>query len=433
MKKLLRLENKIAAYSQLLSKRFDQFSYDYWPSYFLKAAGTSILCEDQKWYKDMSISGIGACLFGYANQEIDASVIEVIKNGVATSLNSKLEEEVAELLLSFIPEHHYVRYAKSGGEAMTIAVRIARANTNKSKVLFSGYHGWNDWYLAANLETKTNLNNHLITNLEPLGVPKELKGTAIPFTYGNLNDLEKKLQDNKGEIACIVMEPARAEPADQEYLVQIANYALRNNVLLIFDEISSGFRHTKGPYAGSFGVVPDMYVFAKSIGNGYPISAITGKKNVMETFEKSFVSSTNWTEATGLAAAKKVLQIFSERSPEIEITNLGKYWKDIIFSISKDTNFNLSTSGLPGMNYLSHPEASDIFRTFFTVYGLKHRFLVAGRYYPNTAQSKSDIDEYGELLTKAINEFKRMNTDDRYNFTGKVLPGGFNVLSQING
>ena len=432
MKKNERSSNKIAGFSQLLSKRFDQFSYDYWPSYFLKAKDTSILCQDKNWYKDMSISGIGACLFGYANSEIDESVIEVIRNGVASSLNSKLESEVAELLLSFIPEHHYVRYAKSGGEAMAIAVRIARAKTNKSKVLFSGYHGWNDWYLAANLETKTNLNNHLINNLEPIGVPRELKGTAIPFSYGEISDLEEKLENNKDEVACIVMEPARSNPAKKEYLRQIVNCAYRYETILIFDEISCGFRHTKGPYASSLGVIPDIYVFAKSIGNGYPIAAITGKRDIMNTFEKSFVSSTNWTEATGLAAAKAVLKIFLDRNPETDITDLGNYWKKLISLVSKDTNFNLLTSGLPGMNYLSHPDNADVFRTFFTVYCLKHKYLVAGRYYPNTAQRKSDIDEYGELLTNAIKKFKTMSNEERLNFTGLVLPGGFNVLSEIN-
>ena len=228
------------------------------------------------------------------------------------------------------------------------------------------------------------------------------------------------------------MEPARAEPAKKEYLDQVVECALRHKVLLIFDEISCGFRHTKGPYATTFGVVPDMFVFAKSIGNGYPIAAITGKKNIMSTFEKSFVSSTNWSEASGLAAAKKVLQIFRDREPEIKISELGNYWNKIIHSIKKDTKFDLLTSGLPGMKYLRHPNAADIFRTFFTVYAIKRKYLVAGRYYPNTSQNKSDIDEYGELLINAIKKFKKMTAKEQYNFAGKVLPGGFNVLSQID-
>jgi glutamate-1-semialdehyde 2,1-aminomutase len=425
-------KSNIAGYSQLLSKRFDQFSYDYWPSFFHKAKGTDILCDDQNWYKDMSISGIGACLFGYADERIDEAVIRTIKDGVASSLNSKLENEVASLLLEFIPGHEYVRYAKSGGEAMSIAVRIARANKNKSKVLFSGYHGWSDWYLAANLETKKNLNNHLITNLDPLGVPMELKGTAIPFIYGDILDLEKKILQNKNEIACIVMEPARSQEANKDYLQKIVECSERNNILLIFDEISSGFRQTKGPYAKEFGVLPDIYVFAKSIGNGYPIAAITGKKSIMKTFENSFVSSTNWTEATGLAAAKRVLEIFRDESPEVKIATLGNYWEKIVNDVAKKNNFDLKTSGLPGMKYLQNPKEADLFRTFFTVFGLKRKFLVAGRYYPNTAQSKSDINEYGNLLDSAINNFQGMNKKDQHIFAGKILPGGFNALGQIN-
>ncbi|OUU28451.1 MAG: hypothetical protein CBB97_04515 [Candidatus Endolissoclinum sp. TMED37] len=429
MEKISRKNNKIAGFSQLLSKRFDQFSTDYWPSFYLKAKGTSVLCSDKNWYKDMSISGIGACLFGYANEEIDESVIDQIKKGVATSLNSHLENEVANLLLSFVPDHDFVRYAKGGGEAMSIAVRIARAYTRKSKVLFSGYHGWSDWYLAANLEKKTNLNNHLISNLAPQGIPIELIGTSIPFEYDDIEDLQKKLDLNKGEVACIVMEPARSKGANQNYLDQVQELSVRYKVPLIFDEISCGFRQTNGPYSGQFNVMPDIYVFAKAIGNGYPIAAITGSSKIMRKFEDTFVSSTNWTEAIGLAAAKSVLQVFKDGSPETEIVALGDYWKSTVTKIADSHDFSLNVQGLPGMQYLSHPPNSDLFRTFFTVYGLQKKMLVAGRYYPNTAQTFSDIDTYGEILSSAIKTFKNFDERERNDFAGRVLPGGFNCLN----
>ena len=424
-------KSNIAGFSQLLSKRFDQFSIDYWPKSYISAKGTMIQCNDGNWYKDLSISGIGACIFGYADDEVDESVIQVIKNGVATSLNSDLEEEVAELLLEFIPEHSYVRYAKGGGEAMSIAVRIARAHTNKSKILFSGYHGWSDWYLAANLTNQSNLNNHLIKDLAPIGVPKELQGTSIPFDYGDIDDLLEKFENHNNEIACIVMEPARSNEADAEYLQSIYNLAKLKGIPLIFDEISCGFRQSKGPYSKKFNVVPDIYVFAKSIGNGYPIAAITGRSEIMNGFNSSFVSSTNWSEAIGLGAARSVLKKFQKSSPHEKIIELGECWANTIQKECESNKFMIDISGLPGMKYFSHTTDSDLFRTFFTVFALQENILVAGRYYPNTSQTIQDIKQYGELLNNAIVKYQSMSRSDIEKFTGKVMPGGFNSLEKI--
>lgn len=431
MNKLDRKSN-IAGYSQLLSKRFDQFSYDYWPSSYKSAKGTMIQSSCGVWYKDMSISGIGACIFGYADDEVDECVIQAIRSGVASSLNSELEEEVAEALLQFIPDHTLVRYAKGGGEAMSIAIRIARSFTKKSTILFSGYHGWSDWYLAANITDRSNLNNHLINDLAPNGVPVELKGTSVPFEYNNLEDLSDKIEKNKSNLAGIVMEPARSMEADARYLKGVKQLALEHSIPLIFDEISSGFRQSKGPYAAKFGVTPDIYVFAKSIGNGYPIASITGVANLMKEFNHSFVSSTNWTEAVGLSATKAVLQKFVKSNPEDKIVELGNYWSQLIAEVASKSDFQLQTSGLPGMRYLTHPEDSDVFRTLFTKFGLSKNYLVAGRYYPNTAQTKTDLDEYADLLTDAISLYKSMNARERMTFCGRVLPGGFNVLESKN-
>ena len=298
--------------------------------------------------------------------------------------------------------------------------------------MFSGYHGWSDWYLAANISDKSNLNNHLIKDLAPCGVPVELKGTSVAFEYNNLQDLVDKIQQNKSNLAGIVMEPARSAEADASYLKEVKRLACENSIPLIFDEISSGFRQTKGPYAANFGVTPDMYVFAKSIGNGYPIAAITGGATLMNEFNHSFVSSTNWTEAVGLSATKAVLQKFSRSDPELKIVELGNYWSQLIAEVANTSDFQLQTSGLPGMRYLSHPDDSDVFRTLFTIFGLSKNYLVAGRYYPNTAQKKEDLDEYADLLSDAITLYKGMNARERVSFCGRILPGGFNVLAGIN-
>lgn len=424
--------NEIAGYSHLLSKRFDQFSLDYWPSYYRQAIGTRVQSDSGKWYTDLSISGIGACIFGYADSDVDSSVIEVIKRGVASSLNHELEPIVAKNLLNFIPEHSQVRFAKGGGEAMAIAVRAARSFSSKSVVLFSGYHGWSDWYLAANLNNLSNLNNHLIRDLYPFGVPKELCGTSVPFEYGDINDLLAKIESNIDNLACIVMEPARSHAASPDYLISVRNIASQFNIPLIFDEISCGFRQTSGPYAGSLGVTPDIYVFAKSIGNGYPIAAITGIDSLMGVFDNTFVSSTNWSEGVGLAAANAVLKKFQDGSPEKQISDLGLHWNAVVNTVAELHSFEIITSGLPGMNYMSHPDDPDLFRTFFTVYGLEKGFLVSGRYYPNTAQTFKNLDAYQQLLSDCIVKFKAMKMDERLQYCGTVLPGGFNSLKNLN-
>ncbi len=423
-------KSKVAGYSQLLSKRFDQFSYDHWPRSYLKAKDSMILSKNGVWYLDMSISGIGACVLGYSNEDIDKSVIEVIKNGVASSVNSELEESLALKLLNYCPEHNLVRFCKSGGEAVSIAVRVCRGYTGKSKILFSGYHGWSDWYLAANLGDINNLNNHLLRSLEPFGVPKELCGTSEPFDCENLSDLEQKIIKSEIPIGGIVMEPARSKEADRTLLLEIKKIAQKFSIPLVFDEISSGFRHTKGPYSQTLGITPDIYVFAKSIGNGYPIAAITGTHDIMSCFNKSFVSSTNWTEATGLGAACAVLDYMNKHSTHTYITELGNYWEQSIKSLSKNLSFEINTSGLPGMKYFNHPEAPDIFRTFFTVFSLEKELLVAGRYYPNFKQTKKNIDFYMTVLEDCIRKYKTLSRHEVESFCGRIMPTGFNILDQ---
>ena len=149
---------------------------------------------------------------------------------------------------------------------------------------------------------------------------------------------------------------------------------------------------------------------------------------LMNEFNHSFISSTNWTEAVGLAASKAVLQKFRQFDPELKIIKLGNYWNQLINEVSKTHNFHLQTSGLPGLNYFNYPEDSDVFRTLFTIFGLSKNYLVAGRYYPNTAQNKEDLDQYAHILSDAITLYKKMNSAERLSYCGRVLPGGFNVL-----
>ncbi|HMC64065.1 MAG TPA: aminotransferase class III-fold pyridoxal phosphate-dependent enzyme, partial [Gemmataceae bacterium] len=196
--------------TQLVSRRPTRFAYGVSPIYAERAKGARFWDVDGNEYIDW-VSGIGAIILGYADPVVDEAVRQQIATGTIYSINHELEIELAEELTKAIPCAEMVRYSKCGGEACAIAVRIARGVTGRDKILFCGYHGWHDWYLAANLSAEANLNAHLFPGIEPIGVPKALEGTAIPFPYGDLNALGQLLDDHRGQIAAVIMEPVRSE------------------------------------------------------------------------------------------------------------------------------------------------------------------------------------------------------------------------------
>ena len=247
----------------------------------------------------MSMMAIGACVLGYADPDVDGAVKAAIDAGSASTLNAPEEVELAELLCELHPWADMVRYARAGGEAMMIAVRIARAHTRRDKVAFSGYHGWCDWYLAANLADEAALDGQLMPGLDPAGVPRGLKGTALPFHYNRLDQLKAIVDANRGELGAIVMEPQRGEAPAPGFLEAVRDIATDIGAVLIFDEVTTGWRMTDGGIHTLLGVNPDIAVFAKAMANGYPMAAIIGTSPVMEAAQSTFISSTNWTERVG--------------------------------------------------------------------------------------------------------------------------------------
>jgi len=284
-------KNIIPGGTQLLSKRSEMFLPEGWPAYYKKAKGVEIWDLDDNHYYDMSIMGVGTCILGYANDEINKAVIDAITNGNMSTLNCYEEVQLAQKLIELHPWAQMVRYSKTGGEACAIAVRIARAFSKKDKVAFCGYHGWSDWYLASNLSDNENLNGQLLPGLEPLGIPQGLKNTSFPFHYGADEELEEIIDKNKGEIGVIITEIARHEEVDIEFLNKVREIARDINAVLIFDEVSSGFRTNLGGMHLQYNIEPDILILGKALGNGYPISAVIGKKEVMDMAQETFISS----------------------------------------------------------------------------------------------------------------------------------------------
>jgi len=418
IKKGIELWNKakklIPGGTQLLSKRSEMFLPDQWPSYFKKAKGVDVWDLDGNKYIDMSTMGIGSCILGYTDPDVNRAVKKVIEEGSMCTLNSPEEVELAELLLKLHPWASQVRYARSGGEAMTIAVRIARAYTGKDKLAFCGYHGWHDWYLAANLANKKNLDGQLLPGLEPAGVPRCLRGTAIPFNYNKIKELEDIISKNK-DIGVIVVEPLRYQEPKNNFLVKIKKIANRIKAVLIFDEVSSGWRFTIGGVHLKYSVNPDIAVFAKGMSNGFPMAAIIGRKKIMQAAQTTFISSTSWTERTGPAAALATIKKMIDKKVPQYLERIGKL---IIKGLKKSAVANelkLEISGLPALFHLSFDYGKDkqAIQTLFIQEMLKRRILASCSVYVSYSFKKEHVkrylaavDEVFAFLKNAIEENK---------------------------
>ena len=395
---------------QLLSKRPEMFAPDVWPSYYSKAKGSKIWDLEGREFIDMSIMAVGACIIGYADDEIDETVIEKIKSGVNSSLNCPEEVELANILIELHPWFQMVRYARSGGEAMSIAVRIARAHAKKDKVLFSGYHGWTDWYLAANLNDGNHLDGQLMPGLEPNGVPRGLSGSAIPFDANSISSLKNKIKGIEKDIAAIIIEPARGEEASKDYLKDLKDFANEIKAVLIFDEITSGFRMCSGGIHRKYEVYPDIAVFAKSMANGYAMAAILGNERVMQAAQKTFISSTNWTDRVGPSAALATIKKYIREKVEKHLINIGTLVKEIWETEAKKNNINLNISGLPSLASFSFEEKNfQELNTFFTVEMLKYGFLGFRQFKPSFAHDEKLLPDYRQAVSKIFNEINSGN------------------------
>jgi glutamate-1-semialdehyde 2,1-aminomutase len=296
-------KKRIPGGTQLLSKRPEMMAPEQWPAYFREARGCEVWDLDGRHFYDLSTHGIGACLLGFRDPEVTRAVRRRVLLGSYCTLNPPEEVELAERLCEIHPWAEKARFVRSGGEMMSVAVRIARATTDRSAVAICGYHGWHDWYLAANLGESDALRGHLLPGLNPLGVPRELRGTAFTFTYGNRGEFDKVISEHGHRLAAVVMEPCRLHDPVPGFLEHVRDEAHRVGALLIFDEITIGWRLILGGAHRRFGVNPDMAVFAKSLGNGHPMAAVIGTQAAMEGAHTSFISSAYWTESVGPAAA----------------------------------------------------------------------------------------------------------------------------------
>ena len=394
-----RAKKVIPGGNMLLSKRPEMFLPELWPSYFSKAKGSEVWDLDGKRFIDMSIMGIGTNILGYGHEEVDSAVTKVVIDGNMSSLNCPEEVYLAEKLIEMHPWADMVKYARSGGEANSIAIRIARAASGRDKIAICGYHGWHDWYLAANLNNggDDSLDGHLLPGLEISGVPKNLRGTVFPFHYNNYDELENLVK--REEIGVIKMEVVRNEGPENNFLKKIRDLANQYNIVLIFDECTSGFRETFGGIHKKYEVEPDIAMFGKALGNGYAITAVLGKKEVMESAQSSFISSTFWTERIGPSAALKTLEIMQRERSWETITKSGLNIRNGIQSLANKHGLLIKSWGLFALTgYTFSSKSSAEYKTLVTQEMLKKGYLAANCTYLATTHTPELICGYLEAL-----------------------------------
>jgi len=392
-----RAKNIIPGGTMLFSKNPDLFLPKFWPAYFEKTKGFNVWDLEGRKYSDFSMMGVGTNILGYSRKEVDDAVRKVIDKGNMSTLNSKEEILLAEKLIDLHPWAGKVRFARTGGEAAAIAVRIARAATGKDKIAICGYHGWHDWYLSANLSDSQNLSSHLMRNLPIQGVQKNLKNSAFVFEYNNFDQLKKIVSQNN--IGTVIMEVSRNDSPKKNFLENVRKLTKNKNIVLIFDECTSGFRETFGGLHLKYKINPDIATFGKALGNGYAVNAVIGTDSIMNYANFSFISSTFWTERIGSAAGLKTLEIMERIKSWDIISSLGKKVKANWESLAKNNSIKLKIAGLNALPRFDFENENNLhYKTFISQEFLKKKILASNSIYLCTKHNMKVLDNYFNIL-----------------------------------
>ncbi len=353
--------------TQLFSRRPERFAPGVCPPYVTHAKDTRVWDLDGNEYIDF-LCGVGPVILGHAYEPVTEAVIAQLRCGSSFPVNHPLEVELAELLIDIIPCAEMVRFCKSGGTADEIAVRIARGHTGRDKVVFCGYHGWHDWYLAANLADDATLDGHLLPGLDIRGVPQGLRGTAIPFRYNDLNSLRAALEANRGEVAAIIMEASRTDLPAPGFLEGVRTLADEHDVVLIFDEVITGFRLALGGAQERYGVVPDLATFGKAMSNGHPIAAVCGRREIMQDAATMFISSTYYSDAAGMAAAIATITELAEKDALAHIWAMGKLLIEGFAALAQRHGVPAALEGPPPVTHPRFDVPESLRRDIMTLY-----------------------------------------------------------------
>lgn len=418
--------------NQLLSKRAERFLPDLWPAYYSRAHGCEVWDLDGNHYFDFAQMGVGSCTVGYADADVNAAVMAAVQDGNMCSLNCAEEVELAEKLIQLHPWAEMVRFGRTGGEACAIAIRIARAAAGKSTVAFCGYHGWHDWYLSANLGDAASLDGQLLPGLQPAGVHRGLRSSALPFHYNDLPGLEQLVAEHGKDIGVIIMEPERGMPPAPGFLEGVRRIADRIGAVLIFDEVTSGFRLNVGGIHLTLGVDPDIAVLGKGMANGYPLAAIVGRRSVMDHAQDSFISSTFWTERVGFVAGLATIAKFERHDVPRHLVAHGRRIIAGLRALAQRHDVPLKISGIDPLIYLGFQAGGpQEVQTYYAQEMLNAGYLVGGAIYTTYAYTSEIIDGFlaaSDPVFASIAEHLRRG-DLKNELRGRPIQTGFTRLT----
>lgn len=340
MKYFEKAKRLIPSCTQTFSKGWTQYPLGVSPIFVSRADKGHVWDVDGNEYIDWPMA-IGPIILGHNYPAVNKAIKKQIDYGIAFSLPHERELELAEKLNKWLPYAEMVRFGKNGSDATAGAVRAARAYTGKDIILCCGYHGWQDWYIG--------------TTTRSAGVPQAVRDLTIPFPYNDIDALEQMLKRYKDKVAAIIMEPVGIIFPNKEYLYKVKELAHAYRAILIFDECWTGFRlHKQGAY-GYFGVEPDIACFAKALGNGFPISAIAGRSDIMQIFDEIFFSFTYGGDVMGLTAALATLNVIEEEPVLETIEKRGRVLMDGINQLINEFELqeHIGLQGYPARNFIT--------------------------------------------------------------------------------
>ena len=396
-----RAKRVIPGGNHLLSKRSEMHLPVGWPAYFSRTSGCQVWDLDGKRYLDVGYMGVGTNILGYSNPIVDEAVRSVIADGNLSTLNCPEEVYLAERLCELHPWADMARFTRTGGEAATVAVRIARAASGKDGVAICGYHGWHDWYLSANLSDEGALDGHLLTGLEPKGVPRSLRGSVQSFSYNDLGALRQILE--QGNVGTVFMEVERSVPPAPGFLEAVRALASKHGAVLVFDECTSGFRRVLGGLHLHYGVEPDIAIFGKTLGNGYAINAVIGRESVMQSAQATFISSTFWSERIGPTAALATLDVMQDTNAPERVHAIGESVRASWSEIAEARKIQMNIGGIPALNVFSLPgyDSAEV-KTFLTGEMLSDGFLASTALYASLSHTPEVLGAYFESFAQTI-------------------------------
>lgn len=416
------MREHISCGTGLMSKRREQFDPQTWPTFFSRCHGDEVWDQAGRRYVDFA-GGVGAILLGYGDRDIERSLRRRLSAGTYCTLVNPEEDQLAQFLLRWHPWASKVRFARGGGEAMATAVRIARAATGRSGVAFCGYHGWQDWYLAANLGDEAALDGHLLPGLQPLGVPRELKGTAFPFAYNDIDSLRAAVRNLGGKPAAIVMEPMRSQLPKNDFILQVKSLAAETGAIFVLDEVTSGWRYGFPGAHVRLGFEPDLAVYAKAMSNGFPCGAIVGRGEIMEAANSSFISSSYWTDGMGTSAALACLQKIEREDVSALIWERGSdFQKQLREVAASHPACQLTVGGMPPSPSLIFGLGADSAAAkVLMIRGLTRRgFLGSSQLYLMQAHTAEHIACFMEALNEVLSELERVIAQGNLSATAGV-------------